>query len=180
MKFYQISLVLCLLLPFSLEARDSGFPETISLSSVNLEKVGEGTFRWMFFKVYDGAFYTDSSNPQAGALDDVAKCLELRYNVGLTAEQFRESGNAIVRRNVDEATWRSLQDRLAKLNAAYRDVEKGDRYALVYVPGKGTSLLLNGDPLVTVEGADFARAYFSIWLGEEAVKASFRRALLSN
>ena len=60
-----------------------------------------------------------------------------------------------------------------------RDVQKGDRYALTYVPGAGTTLALNGRPLGTIEGADFAAALFTIWLGtKDPMDASFRLALL--
>jgi hypothetical protein len=168
------------LLPLAVEGKFTVFPDTIRGESAELTKIGEGSFRWMFIKLYDGALYLDSENSGTDVLDDVAKRLELQYKVGISADQFRESGDAILKRNVDEATWRAIQDRLAVLNAAYRDVQKGDRYALTYTPEKGTTLSLNGEPLVTVEGEDFARAYFSIWLGEDAAKKSFRDDLLGN
>lgn len=174
------ALFLLATIPLVVEGRSGLFADTVAAASTELTKVGEGSFRWMFLKVYDGAFYLDADNPQAHALDDVAKCLELHYNVGISAEQFRKSGDAILRRNLDDAAWQAIQDRLARLNAAYQDVGKGDRYALVYTPQGGTTLKLNSTPLVTIEGADFARAYFSIWLGEDAVKESFRRDLLGS
>ena len=178
---FSLTLVTALLLPATgLHAKKAVFEETVELKGEPMVKVGEGTFRWMFFRVYDGVLYLDADRPDADPLSDVAKCLELVYSVGISAEDFRESGNSILRRNVDESTWNQLQDRLAKLNAAYQSVEEGDRYGLIYVPGKGTTLARNGEFLVTVPGPDFARAYFSIWLGEDAVKESFREDLLGN
>ena len=158
----------------------AAFDDTVELNGKTLLKTGEGTFRWMFIKVYEGAFYMDANQPQADPFEDVAKQLVLEYRVGITADQFRESGNEFLRRNVAEKALDSLQERLPRLNAAYVDVGKGDRYTLAYLPEKGTTLRLNGEPLVTVEGADFARAYFTIWLGEDPVKESFRDALLEN
>jgi hypothetical protein len=64
------------------------------------------------------------------------------------------------------------------MNAAYRGVAPGDRYALVYAPGSGTTLLWNGEERVTISGADFAAAYFAIWLGHDPVDESLRRRLL--
>ena len=55
----------------------------------------------------------------------------------------------------------------------------GDRYALSYVPGQGTELTLNGRRLVLVEGADFARVYFAIWLGERPLDDGMRDRLLA-
>lgn len=158
----------------------ANFEETISVDNTRLTKVGEGTFRWMFFKVYDGALYLDAEKPEAPPLSPVAKRLILQYNVKISGNDFRESGSAILRRNVDEATWTALQDRLDRINAAYRNVAKGDRYSLTWLPGKGTTLRLNGDPLVTIEGEDFAKAYFSIWLGDDPAKKSFRDDLLGD
>ena len=173
-------LLALLLLPPVLAAADPSFPEKVTVGETQLERVGTGTFKWMFFKVYDGAYYQSTRRPEKDPLSDVAKRLVLLYNRSLTAEQFRKSGNEFVRRNVSEEAYNQIEDRLRRLNEAYQDVEKGDIYALTYLPGKGTTLSLNGDPLVTVEGADFANAYFSIWLGEHPVKTSFRRQLLSS
>ena len=158
----------------------AAFDDTVELNGKTLLKTGEGTLRWMFIKVYEGAFYIDADRPQADPFEDVAKQLVLEYRVKISADQFRESGTEYLRRNVDEKALESLQERLQRLNAAYVDVGKGDRYTLAYLPGKGTTLLLNDEPLVTVEGADFARAYFTIWLGEDPVKESFRDALLED
>jgi hypothetical protein len=62
--------------------------------------------------------------------------------------------------------------------AAYRDVKPGDRYALTYIPGSGTELSFNGSPLVVIDGADFAAAYFSIWLGKRPLDPGLKDKLL--
>jgi hypothetical protein len=46
------------------------------------------------------------------------------------------------------------------------------------VPGAGTELALNGNRLGVVEGADFAAAYFRIWLGDSPVDTRLRDQLL--
>ena len=69
----------------------------------------------------------------------------------------------------------TLIDQLAAL---YRDVEPGDRYALTFAPGRGTQLLLNGAPLGSIDGDDFAAAVFAIWLGADPIDRGFRDRLL--
>jgi acyl-CoA synthetase (AMP-forming)/AMP-acid ligase II len=71
-----------------------------------------------------------------------------------------------------------IQSRIERINAAYRDVKPGDRYSLTYLPGRGTELALNGKPLIVIEGADFAAAYFGIWLGREPIDENLKRDLL--
>ena len=60
----------------------------------------------------------------------------------------------------------------------YVDVKPGDRYALTYVPGVGTELAFNGKPRGVIEGADFAAAYFAIWLGPQPLDNSLKEKLL--
>lgn len=67
--------------------------------------------------------------------------------------------------NVPVSTIEMLRPRLGRLHQAYEVLKPGDRYALTYLPNSGTLLELNGDPRVLIEGADFAAAYFEIWLG---------------
>jgi hypothetical protein len=42
----------------------------------------------------------------------------------------------------------------------------------------GTELALNGRPMGMIEGADFAAAIFSLWLGENPYDKQFKNALL--
>lgn len=51
-------------------------------------------------------------------------------------------------------------------------------YSLTYIPGKGTALALNGEPKGLIEGADFAAAVFSIWLGPKPMNKSFKKQIL--
>jgi hypothetical protein len=178
LRYLLLSCVLACTAQLPVAAGTAGFAESVQAGPVRLVKVGEGAYRWMLFHVYDGAFYLEPAAAVDAPLADVAKRLELAYAVQLDADAFRRSADSMLQRNVDGATLAALRERLDRLNAAYRPVRKGDRYALTYLPGTGTTLCLNGMPLVTIEGADFAAAYFAIWLGANPAKASFRRALL--
>jgi hypothetical protein len=84
----------------------------------------------------------------------------------------------MVAKNVDLQTYERLRPKFAHYNSLYEDVKPGDRYALTYVPGRGTELTLNGQPKGVIEGEDFAKALFSIWLGPEPINGSFKDQLL--
>jgi hypothetical protein len=53
------------------------------------------------------------------------------------------------------------------------------RLEFSYLPGTGTELTLNGRRLALIEGADFARAYFAIWLGHRPLDEPLRDRLLA-
>lgn len=164
----QLSLLAALNAPAALDEDDTRF-----------ELVGQGAFRWKrLIHAYDASLHAGKDSAPATLLTGAPIRLEIHYRREFSAADIVSGGDALLRRNVTAAAWQSLQDRLAKLNRAYVDVKPGDRYTLTYVPGKGTTLRLNGNPLVTVEGADFAAAYFRIWLGEDPISPQLRDLLL--
>lgn len=167
------------LTPEELHAIDDSFTPSWTTAGMTLEKRGEATLRrGLIFRVYRAAFYLPPQVTAEEALTDVPKRLEICYYRDIRAELFVRAGNELLAENIDAATYEALQPRLDQINALYDDVRKGDRYALTYLPGVGTTLELNGKPLGTIEGADFAAAYFTIWLGTSEVKKTLRDELL--
>jgi hypothetical protein len=131
-----------------------------------------------FVTVYDAALYLPGDAAGKDALKDVPKRLEIRYHVSIKAEKFGESAEPFLKKNVPAEKLAGIRQRIEQLNRLYRDVKEGDRYALDYAPGKGTTLSLNGSPLGTIEGADFADAYFAIWLGAKPINDTMRDELM--
>ena len=139
-----------------------------------------GLMRWMYvIKAYVAGLYVGQEVDPQGVLADVPKRLELNYFHPIPAHDFVKVTNVTIAANTDATTLARLQPQIEALNALYRDVEPGDRYAITYVPGRGTELALNGDALGTIPGAEFARAMFAIWLGAKPLDASLKAQLLS-
>jgi hypothetical protein len=139
---------------------------------------GTGRLVWMrMVTVYDAALYLPADVPGKEVLKDVPKRLELRYLISIKGPKFGESAVPYLEKNVPREELARLKLRIEQLNQLYRDVKEGDRYALTYVPGKGTTLSLNGTSLGTIEGADFAAAYFTIWLGAKPISDTLRDEL---
>ncbi len=132
----------------------------------------------IFFRGYVVGLYLPEGAGPSTALEDVPKRMEFSYFWSIPGREFGKAGEKILARNVDRETMENLRDRLDRIDRAYRDVRPGDRYALTYIPGRGTELSYNGTPLTVIEGADFAAAYFAIWLGPEPLDAGLKRELL--
>ena len=131
-----------------------------------------------FIKAYVTALYLPEGVKAEDVLTDVPKRLELSYLVSIKGPDFGKGAAPVLERNQTPAELAKIQGRIARINAAYKDVKSGDRYALTYLPGRGTELALNGTPLIVIEGADFAAAYFGIWLGREPIDEKLKRDLL--
>ncbi len=131
-----------------------------------------------FIKAYVAALYLPEGVKPEDVLTDVPKRLEINYLVSIKGPDFGKGAAPTLERNQTPAELAKLQGRIDRLNATYKDVKPGDRYALTYLPGRGTELALNGTPLIVIEGADFAAAYFGIWLGRESIDDNLKRGLL--
>lgn len=155
------------------------FDDRYRTADTSLKLRGTGLLRVMVFaKIYVAALYLPEDHPSKLALSDVPKRLEVQYLRSVAGKDFGTATNKKVSENVDPQTFARLQPRLAYHNSLYQDVQAGDRYALTYIPGRGTELTLNGEPKGTIEGADFAAALFSIWLGPNPISESFKKELL--
>jgi len=175
---------LLLSLPAAANVSISGvdFAPTATIGEAEIPLRGGGLFRYAaVFRVYAGVLYAPPGIAGEDILSaDVPKRLELHYLLDISAEDFRKSGLAFLEKQQRPEELAALADRLEAFNAAYRDVGKGDRYALEYHPETGTRLLKNGEELVRVPGLDFAQAYFGIWLDpQQPLSSSFRDDLLA-
>jgi hypothetical protein len=163
----------------SVEVDGVYFDTTVEAMDHRLQLHGTGLLKVMvFIKAYAGALYLPESVPSDRVLQPVPKQLILEYFHPIKGEDFAKATQKKIADNVSADQVNGLQSRIDDLSALYRDVKPGDRYALTYIPDKGTTLSLNGKSLGSIPGDDFARAVFAIWLGDNPIDQKFRDQLL--
>ena len=156
-------------------------PSELTVQEARMTLRGEAVLRVGYlFKVYEAGLYVGDTHAVTAVLDDVPKRLDITYLRDIRAADIVKIGNETLARQLPPDRWAALQDRLATINQWYVDVQTGDRYTLTYVPGHGSELALNGKPLGVIAGADFASAYFGIWLDPRTRYRDFRNTLLGN
>lgn len=166
------------------QSPEPAFPIKIRLPSTKAELVKIGEHRYfhsMFFNIYDIALYAGKSAKIAEVLD--AKTiyrLEFRYLRKVDKSIILKSSIKMLARNIAPEDYKRIKTRLNRLNTAYQNVENGDRSSLTYQPGIGTTLNINGSHIITIEGEDFARLYFTIWLGNSPISKSLKRDLIGS
>lgn len=142
----------------------------------DLQLQGAGTLRWLGLKIYEARLFAPSRlNPTQIAQQPFA--LELTY-----ARDF--SGSSIAERSVDEIkrlgmgntaqhqAWRN------QMLAIFPDVKAGDRIRGTHRPGAGAQFFHNDKPIGRIDDAEFARAFFAIWLDPRTAEPSLRKELL--
>lgn len=188
LKRIKVQVVLAILLALSLASPPGAgarliegvyFTPRVTASGVPMVLNGVGLKKlWQVVKVSVAALYLGEGVSPSTVLSNVPKRLEIEYFHAISAKDFAKLTKKLLKQNIDASTISRLQSRLDRLNALYRDVQPGYRYALTYVPEKGTTLALNGVDLGTIEGEDFAVAVFSMWLGQRPLSDSLKKELL--
>jgi len=157
----------------------TAFSNTVTVNQTHLHLKGAALLRYMFFiEAYTGAFYLPETVDGSRALEDIPKQLVLEYRVAISADDFARATEKKIRDSVSDEEFQRLLPKITALNRLYRDVVPNDRYALTYIPESGTVLTYNSTPLGTIEGHEFARAVFSIWIGANPIDKGFRDKLL--
>ncbi len=153
------------------------FEDSYVVENTKLRLTGTGLLRYWGFKAYTGALYLEDGVPVDDVLADTAKRIELEYLRPIKGKDFGPATDESIARNINAETYSRLRPRIEYHNSLYDDVNPGDRYSLTYIPGRGTELALNGEPKGLIEGADFAAAVFSIWLGPEPISSDFKKQI---
>jgi hypothetical protein len=155
------------------------FADSITIGGTQLPLRNAALLRYLkFIKAYVAALYVPEGVKSEEVLSDIPKRLEINYLVSIKSPDFGKGAEPTLQLNQTPAELAKLRSRIDRINSIYQDVKPGDRYALTYLPGLGTELALNGKPLTIIEGADFAAAYFGIWLGRDSIDEGLKRELL--
>lgn len=155
------------------------FADTFQAGPLAMPLQGVGLAKFLrTIKVYVGALYLAPGTELERVLEDVPKRLELSYFRAIQADDFGKAAMKVLADNVSPSTITLLKPRIEQLHRLYQDVKPGDRYGLTYLPGIGTELTLNGERRGLVKGADFAAAYFAIWLGPAPINEALKEGLM--
>ncbi len=107
----------------------------------------------------------------------------MRINLQLVRDVERGEMNEAIRNGFERNAGGRLpafQSRIERLEQMMPDLSDGDKVSFTYRPeGPGALVLhVNGRLIGRIEGEDFARTFFSIWLGAHPPNAALKRGLL--
>jgi len=132
--------------------------KTIALNGIGLRKA------FVFAKVYVAGLYLETKTHDAKtAIDtDEIKRISMHFVRQVSHDEMNEGmhdGFAIT------APHRLEKEKATLKGFFTKPLEEGDICNIDYVPGTGTTVTIDGDAKGTIQGADFMRALWGIWLG---------------
>ena len=186
MKHSWIKIFSLVLIPFSAGSLTSiqaanELPESMEYQDTKLILNGQGTRVMFFMKIYESGLYLNSANSNSEEVINDNSAMGIRLDVlssMLTAEAMKKA--------IDEGFVKSTKDNTQPINdqitqfmaTLHQAIEVGDVYEFIYLPGSGVDVLRNSELLDTIAGLEFKKAFFGIWLSDNPVQKSLKKAML--
>jgi hypothetical protein len=163
--------LLCLLLMLAPSAHaneaDRLRQAAFAVQAHELSLKNQTVLTYLWADVYAAALYAppDTSAKLAWNQQKALR-LELYYFRDIDRNDVIKAANTTLERQQANARLRPEVD---QLHARFRDIQKGDRYALDFRPGRGLNLEINGEVVFSSRDDELARAYLGIWLAPKGL-----------
>lgn len=157
----------------AMAAAPAPLPDALTAGEAQYRVLGTGRMRWFGLHLYDAALWISGREhhwEQPFALD-------IRYARDFSGARIAEVSADEIRRlgGGDGRRIESWREQMARI---FPDVRKGDHLTGVFRPGLGAEFFHQGRSVGMVYDAEFARAFFSIWLDPRTREPKLRAALL--
>jgi hypothetical protein len=186
MRSLAAALLLAALPASALEVAGVKVADSITVDGKALVLNGAGlrTRTFLAIKVYVGALYVTQRSTDAAAIValDAPKVIRMTLLRDVDrASMLTAFRDGIENNSPTQAA--ALAPKLKQVEAAFpAEFKEKQVLAVSYVPGTGTTVGVEGEKGVTIEGKDFADALFRIWIGPKPTDGGLedlKAALLS-
>jgi hypothetical protein len=156
-------------------------PDTLVVGSEQLVLNGAGLRKKFFIKVYAAGLYLRERTNDAQAIiagdAPMAVRMEFLYD-GVSPEKLIAAWNEGFA-HATGGDLSSIEHQVRRFDALFTETaHKGDVYQLLYAPGEGVRVEVNGRTAGTIPGVDFKRALFAIWLGDKPADRTLKEGML--
>ncbi|SKB34350.1 Chalcone isomerase-like [Salegentibacter holothuriorum] len=165
------------------EIGDATLPNTLQFDSETLVLNGAGVREKFWMDMYAGGLYlkTKSGNATEIMSKDEAMALKLHIvSKMITSERMMDAVNEGFE-NATGGKTAPISAEIKKFISFFEDeINKGDIFDLVYLPERGSVIYKNGKESGTIQGLEFKKALFGIWLSNEPADKDLKKGMLGN
>jgi len=156
-------------------------PDSLMAGKDELLLNGAG-FRVKFFlKMYAGGLYLIQKNHDPKKIIDSDESMALRLHIVsgvVTTKKMTDAMDEGFKNSTGENIT-SFKIEIAKFKSFFaEEIKKDDIFDIIYVSAEGISVYKNESLKGTIQGVDFKKAVFGIWLGEKPADSKLKRKML--
>lgn len=177
-------MAMALALPTQAQVTINGvtLPASVKAGDANLKLNGGGIRKKAFFKLYVGGLYLSEKSSDANTIINADKGMAVKLQITSGMISSDNMSEAILE-GFENSTGGKTAPLKAKIDAFVNtfkksEITEGNVFDIVYTPGKGVESFKNGKSQGTIEGLDFKKALFGIWLGAKPADDDLKAAML--
>ena len=156
-------------------------PDELTIGEKVLKLNGAGLRKKMWIKVYAGGLYLPEKNGDATQVIQADETMAIRMHFiydGVSAEKLISAWNEGFEKATGGKT-EAIADSINVFNGYYTaEAKEGHVHELVYEPGKGVTVTINGEVKGVIPGLEFKKALFGIWLCGEPADEGLKKGML--
>jgi len=153
------------------------FNENYLDRGIHMSLQGTGLKSVLFFKAFAAGFYKEQGiDPDL--LGNYPKRIEVEYFVSIPGQKLNNFTLDIMKNNVSKADLEGLKEEIRQMGKYFVDLKPGDRFSLTYIPDVGTEFAHNGRLVGVIKGYKFAKALFSVWIGNRPFDIHLKEQVL--
>lgn len=186
MKILFTSMIaLLMVLPSQAQVTINGvtLPATMKAGDESIALNGGGIRKKLFFKLYVGGLYLAKKSSDANAIinADEAMAVKLQITSGMISSENMSEAILEGFENSTNGNTAPLKSKIAEFVNTFKksEIVEGNVFDIIYVPGVGVQSYKNGKLEGTIEGMDFKKALFGIWLSGKPADEDLKEAMLA-
>lgn len=153
----------------------------LALDGQNLVLNGAGTREKMWIDLYVGSLYLPKKSSSAKDIMDSKDAAAIKLNIisgMITSDKMISAINEGFENSTNKNT-AALKAKIDKFKGFFKDkIKKGDVFIIMHVPSEGVVVYKNGVKKGTIEGHDFKKALFGIWLSDKPADKDLKDGML--
>ena len=181
----MIGISLMLLMVTNIHSADFGdvkIPDTLLAGKEKLVLNGAGYRTKFYMKIYIGALYLSKKSSDQNEIINADKPMAIKLHIVsgmISSKKMIKAVNA----GFENATGNNtapIDKEIKQMLAIFQEqIEVGDVYDLVYIPGQGVLASKNGKSKGTIKGLTFKKALFGIWFCDRPADKYLKKSMLT-
>jgi len=165
----------------AVEVKGVKFPDKVEANGQDITFNGGGERTEYGFQVYVAALYLKQKSADAARIVAADELMDVKLQITssmITPDNMKSSIMKAFEKSTN-GDIAPLKARIDTFVGTFKGLSNHDVYNFAYVPGKGVEVSGNGVTLSVIEGLDFKKALYGIWLGDKPVQKELKAMMLA-
>lgn len=160
---------------------DATLPNSITMGGTELVLNGAGIREKVVFDLYAGGLYLSSKKSDAATIINADETMVIKLDIVsrlVSSSKMVDAVDEGFDASMDGDT-SALDSKIEKFKGFFsEEIVKTNVFDIAFIKGRGTIVYKNGKEIGAIEGLDFKKALFGIWLGENPADEDLKEAML--